>query len=103
MNSKVRNQATISKKRQNNDLPSSAFCFSQLKMSFCKTVFLRCSFALKTERTAFFFLWIIIWNWFWNKTLALKPLLWGHRIASNTGRAEDVRFQNQAALAATTI
>lgn len=55
MNSKVRNQATISKKRQNNDLPSSAFCFSQLKMSFCKTVFLRCSFALKTERTAFFF------------------------------------------------
>lgn len=50
----------------------------------------------------FFFFWIIIWDWCWSNLLALKAFLQGHRSVSNAGRSEDVRFQNQEVLAATT-
>lgn len=102
VNTKVRNQESISKKSQNVDLPSSAFCSSEWQMSFCKTVFLHCFVALRAKRIVFFFFMIIL-DWCWRKTLVLKALLQGHKSASNTRGSEDVMFQNQAALAATTV
>lgn len=93
----------MSKKSQNDDLPISAFCSSEQQMSFCKTVFMHCFVALRQrELSWFFFFWIIIWDWCWSNLLALKAFLQGHRSVSNAGRSEDVRFQNQEVLAATT-
>lgn len=59
-------------------------------------------FSCVEDRENCLFFKIIIWDWWWNKIQVLKALLRGCKSASNTGRAEDVRFQNQAALAATT-
>lgn len=53
---KVRDQASIIKKSQNNHLPSSAFCSSEQQMSFHKTLFPHCFLVLRTVRIVFFWL-----------------------------------------------